>query len=78
MECQVENNVRFICLLLFAFNHGSKAAKAARDICVVYGENAISERTACYWHAKFKNGNFDLKDAPRSGRPAELDEERLN
>ncbi|KOC69599.1 Histone-lysine N-methyltransferase SETMAR [Habropoda laboriosa] len=28
--------------------------------------------------AKLKNGNFDLKDAPRSGRPVEFDEERLN
>ena len=30
------------------------------------------------WHAKFKIGNFDLKVAPRSGRPVEYDEERLN
>ena len=77
MECQVEKNVHFR-HLLFAFNQGSKAAKAARGICAVYGENAIPERTACYWYAKFKNGNFDLKDTPRSGRPAELDEGRLN
>ncbi|KOC64863.1 Histone-lysine N-methyltransferase SETMAR, partial [Habropoda laboriosa] len=47
-------------------------------ICVVYGEGAIGERTARDWYAKFKNGNFDLKDAPRSGRPVQFDEERLN
>ncbi|KOC58661.1 Histone-lysine N-methyltransferase SETMAR [Habropoda laboriosa] len=41
-------------------------------------EGAIAERTARDWYAKFKNGNFDLKDAPRSGRPVEFDEERLN
>ena len=29
------------------FNQGSKAAKVARDICAVYGEGAIDERTAC-------------------------------
>ena len=28
--------------------------------------------------AKFKRGNFDLKDAPRSDRPIELDEKQLN
>ncbi|KOC64196.1 Histone-lysine N-methyltransferase SETMAR [Habropoda laboriosa] len=78
MECQVEKNEHFRHLLLFAFNQGSKAAKAARDICAVYGEGAIAERTARDWYAKFKNGNFDLKDAPRSGRPVEFDEERLN
>ena len=44
----------------------------------MYGENAIAERTSQDWHAKFKRGNFDLKDAPCSGRLIELDEERLN
>ncbi|XP_052827644.1 histone-lysine N-methyltransferase SETMAR-like [Octopus bimaculoides] len=38
----------------------------------------IALGTARGWYAKFKNGNFDLKDAPRSGRPVEFDEERLN
>jgi len=32
MECQVEKNEHFRHLLLFAFNQGSKTAKAARDI----------------------------------------------
>ena len=44
----------------------------------MYGEGAIAERTARDWYAKFKNGNFYFKDAPRSGRPVEFDEERLN
>ena len=61
MECQVEKNEHFQHLLLFAFNQGSKAAKVARDICAVYGEGAIAERTARDWYAKFKNGNFDLR-----------------
>ena len=42
MECQVEKNEHFRHLLLFAFYQGSKAAKAARDICAVYGEGAIA------------------------------------
>ena len=46
MECQVEINVDFRHLLLFAFNQGFNALKAARDICAVYGENAIAEITA--------------------------------
>lgn len=53
MECQVKKNEDFRYLLLYAFNQGSKAAKAK----------------ACDWHAKFKSGNFDLKDAPCSGHP---------
>ena len=75
MKCQVEKNVHFPHLLLFAFN---TAAKAAREICVVYGENAMAKRTARYWFAKFKEENSDLKDAPRSGNPTELDEGQLN
>jgi [histone H3]-lysine36 N-dimethyltransferase SETMAR len=78
MECQVEKNIHFRHLLLFAFNQGITASKATRDICAVYGEGDLVERTARYWYAKFKNGNFDLKDSPRSGRPVELDEETLN
>uniref|UniRef100_A0A1I7X1C4 HTH_48 domain-containing protein n=1 Tax=Heterorhabditis bacteriophora TaxID=37862 RepID=A0A1I7X1C4_HETBA len=73
MKCQ-----HFRHLLLFAFNQGSKAAKAACDICAVYGEGAIAERTARDWYAKFKNGNFDLKDACCSGRSVEFDGEQLN
>lgn len=77
MECQVEKNEHFL-HLLFAFNQGSKATEAAHNICAVYGVGAIAERTARDWYAKFKKGNFDLKDAPRSRRPVEFDEERLN
>ena len=78
LECQVEKNEHFRHLLLFPFNRGSKVAKATRDVSTVYGEGAIAERTARDWYAKFKNGNFDLKDASRSGRPLEFDEERLS
>ena len=78
MECQVDKNEHFRHHLLFAFNRGAKVQKAAREICAVYGKGAIAERTARYWFAKFKSGNFDLKDASRSGRPSEFDEERLN
>lgn len=78
MECQVDKNEHFRHHLLFAYNRGAKAADAARELCAVYGEGAIADRTARDWFAKFKIGNFDLKDAPRSGRPNEFDEERLN
>ena len=52
--------------------------KSADNICAVYGEVAMAERTAHDWYAEFKNGNFDLRDAPISGRQVEFDEERLN
>lgn len=42
----------------------------------MYREGSIADRTARDWFAKFKNRNFELKDAARSR--LEFDEERLN
>ena len=67
--------------MLFAFNRDgkdAKAAKVAREICAVYGEDAMPERTARWWFSRFKNKKFNLKDAARSGRPVGFDEDRLN
>ena len=52
-------------------------SKTARVTCAVHREGAVTERSARHWHARFKNGNFDLNDAPCSGRPVEFDEGRL-
>ena len=57
-------------LLFFA---SQKAAEAARDICMVYGEGVIGGSTVRKWFAKGKNGNFDIDDTPRSGRPSEFE-----
>uniref|UniRef100_A0A915B354 Mos1 transposase HTH domain-containing protein n=1 Tax=Parascaris univalens TaxID=6257 RepID=A0A915B354_PARUN len=53
-------------LLLYEFNRGSKATEAARNIRAVYGEKFLAESTARKWFARFREGNFDLNDAPRS------------
>jgi hypothetical protein len=67
MECQLEKNKHFRHLFFYEFNRGSKAAKAARNICAVYGEDSIAERRAQKWFVHFKQGNFDMSDTPRSG-----------
>lgn len=71
MLCQVEKNEHFR-HLIFAFNQGLNAAKATCNICAVYGEDAIAERTTWNWYTKFKNGNLDLEDTPCSGHPGLL------
>ena len=76
MNCQVNKKSRFR-HLLFAFNRGQKASEVAKDICAVYGEDAIGERTVRDWFTRFKHGNFDLNDAPRSGRSIKMDEDQL-
>ena len=75
MDCQVDEKSQFR-HLLFALNRGQKATKATRDICAVYGEDAIAERTGRDWFSRFKHNNFDLNDAPRSERPVEMDEDQ--
>ncbi|CAK1598259.1 unnamed protein product [Parnassius mnemosyne] len=37
----------------------------------VYGEGVLTVRQCQNWFAKFRSGNFDVEDAPRSGRPVE-------
>ena len=60
------------------FSRGAKAAETARNICAMYGNNAIGENTARKWFSRFKEDNFYISDTPRSGRPSECDEDRLN
>ena len=55
-----------------------KAAEADRNICAVYGDNAIGEITERKWFSSFKKNRFDISDTPRSGRPSGFDKERLN
>jgi hypothetical protein len=71
MECQVERNEHFRHLLIYEINRGSKATEAAWNFCAVYVEDAIDERRAQKWFARFKQGNFGMSDTPRSGRPSD-------
>lgn len=77
MKCQVDKAEHFQ-QLLFVFNKGSNDAKLIVTICAVYKKGSISEKTARKRFTKFKHCNFDLIEAPRSKRPVEFDEERLN
>ena len=65
-------------ILLFEFNKGPKAAEEARNICAVYGDNAIGESAARKWFSRFKEDHFDIRDTPCSGIPSWFDEDRLN
>ena len=64
--------------VLFEFNRGAKAAEAARNICAVYGDNAIGEIMTRKWFFRFKEDRLDISDTPRSGRPLGCDEDCLN
>ena len=59
------------------FQERSKPTKTHKKICAVYGEGAVTDRTCQKWFAKFCAGDLSLDDAPRSGRPAEVDSDQI-
>lgn len=54
-----------------------KAAESSRRINDAFGEDKVSERTAQKWFAKFRTGDFSVADQKRTGRPSEVDRDRL-
>ena len=56
-------------ILLFYFRKGKNAVQAHRKLCVVYGDESLSERQCQNWFARFCSGNFNVRDEPRPGRP---------
>lgn len=64
---EISEEIRYV--MLYYYKKGKNAAKTCRKICTVYGEDAVSERRTQEWFARFRSGNFDVKDARRSGRP---------
>ena len=78
MKCQVEKLECFRHTLLFEFNRGTKAAEAARNICAVYGDNAVGESMAIKRFSRFKKDRFNISDIPRAGRLSGFHEDCWN
>ena len=47
------------------------------EVCAVYGEGAVTDRTCQKWFAKFCAGGFLLDDAPWSGKQVEVDSDEI-
>lgn len=54
--------------MLYEFRRGVDATTATKNICSVQGE-VLPVRKCQMWFARFKSGNFDLNDKPKTGRP---------
>ncbi|EFN75091.1 Histone-lysine N-methyltransferase SETMAR, partial [Harpegnathos saltator] len=63
--------------LLYYFRKGKNASQAHKKLCAVYGNEALKERQCQNWFARFRSGDFSLKNAQRSGRPVEVDETHI-
>ncbi|GFV79187.1 histone-lysine N-methyltransferase SETMAR [Trichonephila clavipes] len=64
-------------ILLFYYRKGKNAVQARKKLTDVYGEGLLTVRQCQKWFAKFRSGNFDVEDAPRSGRPVEAEKEAI-
>ncbi len=64
-------------LLLHEFRLGHQATEATRNICTTMGGGVISYDTAKHWFKRFKEGNFELDDAPPPRRLREANLEVL-
>jgi hypothetical protein len=53
------------------------AAQATIELKAVYGEASPNERKCERWFARFNQGDYSLEDKPRSGRPSEVNEAKL-
>ncbi|XP_055698617.1 histone-lysine N-methyltransferase SETMAR-like [Phlebotomus papatasi] len=62
-------------IMLYEFRKGKTVGAATKDIRKVYLDRAPGLRTVTKWFAKFRSGDFNLEDQPRSGRPSELDDD---
>ncbi|XP_039762017.1 histone-lysine N-methyltransferase SETMAR-like [Pararge aegeria] len=71
------NKQHFRHILLFNFRKGKNAVQARKKLTDVYGEGVLTVRQCQNWFAKFRSGNFDVEDAPRSGRPVEADKDAI-
>ena len=64
-------------IMLDHFKEGKNATETHKNISAVCGEGAVTDRTCQKWFAKVCAGDFSLDDAPRSGRPAEVDSDPI-
>ena len=72
-----EKKQHFRHIMLYYFKKGKNTTETQKKICVVYGEGAVTDQTCQKWFVKFRAGDFLLDDAPRLGRPVEVDSNQI-
>ncbi|EZA52415.1 Histone-lysine N-methyltransferase SETMAR, partial [Ooceraea biroi] len=64
-------------ILFYYFRKGKNAVQARKKLSDVYGEDALKLRQCQNSFTKFRSADFNAKDAPRSGRPIEIDGDEI-
>ncbi|GFY36799.1 HTH_48 domain-containing protein [Trichonephila clavipes] len=76
----VSSNLSYLDLpesIAFLYSKGKNTVQARKKLTDVYGEGVLTVRQCQNWFAKYRSGNFDVEDAPRSGRPVEADKDAI-
>ena len=74
----MEENVRhFQHIMVYYFKKSKNTTKTQKKICAVCGEDAVTDRMCQKWFVKFSAGDTLLDNAPRLGRPVEVDRDHL-
>ncbi|GFV67949.1 histone-lysine N-methyltransferase SETMAR [Trichonephila clavipes] len=63
------NNEKNRYISQFFFDKGENASQAAEIVNGVYGADTITANYVQFWLCRFRSCIFDVKDAPRTGRP---------
>ena len=71
------NNRNLREILIYIFNLKKSAVKAHCLLVQTYGKAVLSERSCRELFQKFKNGEFDIEDKERSGRPKVYEDAEL-
>lgn len=64
-------------VLLFDFLKGTNAVRVRNKLCEVRGEDCLTERQCQRWFARFRSGNFNLRDAAHTGRKITADDGKI-
>ncbi len=60
-------------LIFYEFRLGSSTRQAADRINQAMGQGTTSRMTVDRWYQRFRDGDADFEDAPRTGRPTSVD-----
>ena len=64
-------------VIYYEWSWGSKATEACDSINAALGKGCVSYETVRRWFISFSNGEIDMEDKPRTGRPHAFDDETL-
>ncbi|XP_018346193.1 PREDICTED: histone-lysine N-methyltransferase SETMAR-like [Trachymyrmex septentrionalis] len=73
LDRRIKSQKDFRQLMLYCFQQGFTASQTMIELYSVFGKACVTLHTIWRWYRKFRTGDFNVEDLPRSGRPQEFD-----